>query len=190
MQDEIWKDVVGYEEFYQVSNNGRVRRKRDGKIYKNRTFTNGYKNVLIYKDGKWHRTGGKSELVHRMVAMAFIPNPNNYPQVNHKDENKENNCVENLEWCTQKYNNYYGTARERIAKKLSRQIVQANLDGSFVKLWPSAKYAQRNSEHRQCNISRCANHERKYCTYHGYLWIYREEYEEKYGKLTEEQENA
>lgn len=187
---EIWKDVVGYEQFYQVSNKGRVRRKRDNFVYKPRTFTNGYKNVLLYKDGKWHKTGGKSELVHRMVAMAFIPNPNNYPQVNHKDEDKENNCVENLEWCTSKYNNNYGTAKARMIAKQSRPVVQANLDGSFVKLWPSAKYAQRNSNHLQCCISKCANHDKGSETHHGYLWIYREEYEEKYGKLTQEQENA
>lgn len=190
MQDEIWKDVVGYEQFYQVSNKGRVRRKRDDFVYKSRTFTNGYKNVLLYKDGRWHRTGGKSELVHRMVAMAFIPNPNNLPQVNHKDENKENNCVENLEWCTQKYNNEYGTAKERMRTKLSRPVVQANLDGSFIKLWPSAKNAQRVGGYYQATISRCANHDGNSRTHKGYLWIYREEYEEKYGKLTQEQENA
>ena len=190
MQDEIWKDVVGYEQFYQVSNKGRIRRKKDSFVYKPRTFTNGYKNVLLYKDGKWSRTGGKSELVHRLVALAFIPNPNNYPQVNHKDENKSNNFVDNLEWCTREYNNNYGTAKARMMEKQSYPVVQANLDGSFVKLWPSARSAQRTGLYYQCNISRCANHEGNNRTHKGYLWIYREEYEEKYGKLTEKQENA
>ena len=119
---EIWKDVVGYEQFYQVSNKGRIRRKKDNFVYKPRTFTNGYKSVLLYKDGKWSRTGGKSELVHRLVALAFIPNPNNYPQVNHKDENKSNNFVDNLEWCTRKYNNNYGTAKARMMEKNHIQL--------------------------------------------------------------------
>ena len=190
MQDEIWKDVVGYEQFYQVSNLGNVRRKKDKFVYKPRTFTNGYKNVLLYKDGKWHRVGGKSELVHRMVAQAFIPNPQNLPQVNHKDENKANNRVDNLEWCTRRYNLNYGTAKARMTAKKSRPVVQANMDGSFVKLWPSAKNAQRTGLYYQCNISRCANHDKGSKTHHGCLWIYREEYEEKYGKLTKEQEKT
>ena len=74
--------------------------------------------------------------------------------------------------------------------KKSYPVVQANLDGSFVKLWPSAKSAQRTGLYYQCSISRCANHEGNNRTHKGYLWIYRKEYEEKYGKLTEEQENA
>ena len=92
--------------------------------------------------------------------------------------------------CTSKYNNNYGTAKARMMAKQSYPVVQANLDGSFVKLWPSAKSAQRTGLYHQCNISRCANHEGNNRTHKGYLWIYREEYEEKYGKLTEKKENA
>ena len=106
MQDEIWKDVVGYEQFYQVSNKGRVRRKKNGSIAALRTFPNGYKNALLSHDGT-RKAGWHSVLVHRMVAMAFIPNPDNLPQINHKDRDKANNCVENLEWCTVQYNNNY-----------------------------------------------------------------------------------
>lgn len=74
---------------------------------------NGYKVVILYKDGK-----KKTYLVHRLVAIAFIPNPNNLPIINHKDENKTNNNVNNLEWCTYEYNNTYGTARKRASEKM------------------------------------------------------------------------
>ena len=103
---EIWKDIKGYEGLYQISNKGRVKtlgnnktRKekiRDGKIDR------GYKRILLCKNGK-----KKQCLIHRLVAEAFLPNPDNLPVVNHKDENKLNNNVENLEWCTQAYNVNY-----------------------------------------------------------------------------------
>ena len=114
---EIWKDIQGYEGRYQVSNLGRVRslsRKRwngytftnlEGRILKLRLNKNkGYLNVILY-DG--HRNGKTIE-IQRLVAQAFIPNPNNLPCVNHKDENPRNNKVENLEWCDYRYNNNYG----------------------------------------------------------------------------------
>lgn len=123
---EEWKDIPGYEGMYQVSSFGRVksvRKFRKGKhgcnialeekiirpFVKNKKYN--YLRVSITKDGKATKYS-----VHRLVAMAFIPNPNNLPQVNHKDENKENNRVDNLEWCDGKYNINYGTARERITK--------------------------------------------------------------------------
>lgn len=103
----------GYEKLYQVSNTGKVRRifKADLRELKGTIKKGGYKGVLLKlnKKNKW-------ELVHRLVAKAFIPNPNNLPQVNHKDENKLNNLVDNLEWCDSKYNNNYGTKKERISK--------------------------------------------------------------------------
>lgn len=115
---EIWKDISGYEGEYQVSNLGNVRSlnyRRSGelKLLKQAT-TNGYKQITLSKNGKC-----KSYNVHRLVAIAFIPNPNNYKEVNHKDEDKSNNNVNNLEWCTREYNNNYGTKNERTKKKLS-----------------------------------------------------------------------
>ena len=126
---EIWKDVPGYEGIYQVSNLGRIKRLPLGKQWPYRRthnnirkqhIKNGYCQVNLSKNNevKWYG-------VHRLVAMAFIPNPYNYPQVNHKDEDKTNNFVfvntdgtidydkSNLEWCTQSYNNLWGTATER-----------------------------------------------------------------------------
>jgi len=118
--NEIWKDIPGYEGYYQVSNIGRVKslsRKvynREGyhiskeRILKQHSNKGGYRRTRLLKNGIF-----KTLFVHRLVALAFIPNPNKYPDINHKDENPSNNCVENLEWCTEKYNMNYGTAIER-----------------------------------------------------------------------------
>ena len=108
MEKEVWKDIVHYEGIYKVSNFGRIWsiHKQDYKT--THTKDNGYMFVQLYKNGKMY-----NEYVHRLVALAFIPNQNNLPQVNHKDEDKSNNYVGNLEWCTAKYNNNYGTCRKR-----------------------------------------------------------------------------
>lgn len=104
--EEIWKPVVGYEGLYEVSSYGRVRRvNKDLLKLQN---VKGYNQVCLYKNGI--STGLR---VHRLVAQAFLPNPDNLPQVNHKDEDKTNNNVDNLEWCDNKYNNNYGTKIER-----------------------------------------------------------------------------
>lgn len=120
---EIWKDIAGYEGLYQVSNLGSVKsidRKvfgkehlfvqfKKGKIKKAHLSGKGYLKVVLYKENKPKRC-----YVHRLVAETFLNNPNNLPQVNHKDENKLNNNVSNLEWCTNKYNCNYGTKNERM----------------------------------------------------------------------------
>ena len=102
---EIWKDCKGYEGKYQVSNFGRVWSVVKQQYKNQRIGKDGYYKVtLIAKNGKQ-----KTERVHRLVALAFIPNPDRLPQVNHKDECKTNNCVENLEWCDAKYNTLYSS---------------------------------------------------------------------------------
>lgn len=120
---EEWRPVVGYEGYYMVSNLGRVRsltiwtklvrngveyeRKRRGRVLKQQNCSNGYKQVHLAKDGlhKIHR-------VHRIVAEAFVDNPVNLPEVNHKDGDKQNNCASNLEWCTHSYNTHYRDYRK------------------------------------------------------------------------------
>lgn len=113
--EEIWKDIAGYEGLYQVSNEGNVRTtKRQGskggllKISVSDKYAVNYCYVRLCKNGM-----NKSFWIHRLVAQAFIPNPDGLPQVNHKDQNPSNNMVDNLEWCTLEYNNNYGTVRER-----------------------------------------------------------------------------
>lgn len=116
---EIWKDIVGYEGLYQVSNLGRIKslaridtlgHKRKEHIMAIRTNKRGYQAVNLFKGKEY------THKIHRLVALAFIPNPHNYPMINHKDENPSNNCVNNLEWCDAKYNSNYGTRNDKISK--------------------------------------------------------------------------
>lgn len=110
---EVWKSVVGYEGLYSVSNFGRIKNSRTNHILKPQRLSKGYQGVTLYKNNK-----RKTQKVHRVVAIAFIPNPTNLPSINHKDEDKTNNHVDNLEWCDAKYNNTYGTFAQRISKAL------------------------------------------------------------------------
>ena len=110
--DKIWKDIKGYEGLYMVSNGGDVKSVKNGILKPSVYKGTGYYYVGLYKDGK-----RKGYTIHRLVADAFIPNPNNLPCVNHKDESKINNNVENLEWCTHRYNSNYGCRNEKISAK-------------------------------------------------------------------------
>lgn len=114
MIEEIWKDIPEYEGLYQISNLGRVRHINKYKhILYQKVDSYGYNAVILCKNGKI-----KYYRVHRLVGMSFIPNPNNYPFINHKDECKTNNIVDNLEWCDNKYNCNWGTRNKRISNAL------------------------------------------------------------------------
>ena len=144
---EKWKPVKGYENWYEVSNLGRVRSldrqikyrsiHRTGKLIK-LGCTRGYYYAKLHKNNKRRYVG-----VHRLVADAFIPNPNNLPEVNHKDENKQNNCANNLEWCTRKYNVNYGTGKQRRASTAMIPVVQTDMDGNIIQTFSSALEASR-----------------------------------------------
>lgn len=123
---EIWKPVVGYEGLYKVSNKGRVKGLRSGKILKSALNKKGYPMVVLSRNGKL-----LPQRVHRLVALTFIPNLNNYPIVNHINENKTDNRVENLEWCTNKYNCNYGTTIGRMLQTRTKrgQIKYPELQG-------------------------------------------------------------
>lgn len=156
---EEWRDCVGFEGFYQVSNEGRIRSIAVYSAKYNRviqrktphynsieTTRDGYKRVLLCLYGVHHHCA-----VHRLVAQAFIPNPENLKEVNHKDENPSNNMLSNLEWCSREYNANYGTLPKRISKrsmnaeKSSKAVFQYSLDGTFITAYPSAKEAQRQT---------------------------------------------
>lgn len=133
MENEIWKDVVGLEGFYKVSNLGRVLNANTKKIRKLVKDKDGYYQLVLMKNGK--RVYPK---VHRLVAEAFLKNPDLLPVVNHKNENKTDNRPEKLEWCTTEYNNSYGS---RV-----RGVLQFNLDGSLVKKYQSISSAAKENK--------------------------------------------
>lgn len=117
----MWKEIKGYEGLYEVSENGEVRsRPRKGSaggLMKSHKDAKGYLVLGLTKQGRQ-----TTKRIHRLVAEAFLPNPDNLPEVNHKDEDKTNNCVSNLEWCTTQYNHDYGTRTQRAAETQCRKI--------------------------------------------------------------------
>ena len=172
---EIWKPIDGYEGKYEVSNFGRVRSyaqdRSRGKIKTgNRTFK-GYLSFTLYDDD-----GRRRHIpVHRLVAKAFIPNPHDLPQVNHKDEDKTNNRVDNLEWCDNEYNCNYGTRNERPSKSnmccptTSRKVYSVDGYGN-VEVFDSIGEAERKTGNSHCNIVRALKGRRPKCG--GRRWYY------------------
>lgn len=150
MEQEVWKPIPGYEGLYDVSTFGNVRTiKRQGtnsRVLKQKLSKKGYFTVSLCKHSKYKTVG-----VHRLVASAFIPNINCYPCINHKDENKKNNVVNNLEWCTYEYNNNYGTARERAAKTRYKPCIGTWPDGTKRK-YNSCTIASKETGIAQGNI--------------------------------------
>ena len=167
-------DFLGYPN-YSVTDDGRVfslnyNHTGEKKELKPR-LCNGYYRIILHICGV-----KKCFLVHRLVSLAFIPNPDNLPEVNHKDENKTNNIVGNLEWCDSKYNNNYGTRTKRLSetqlnrKDQSKPIQQFTKDGVFIKEYPSMKEAERQNGFYSCHISSCCKG--KYKQAYGYIWRY------------------
>lgn len=179
--NEEWRDVVGYEDLYQVSNTGRVRSKRAktriadkyNRIMRQKSDNHGYLRVNLHKDGIC-----KAELVSRLVARAFIPNPDDFPQVGHDDDNKTNNHSTNLYWTNSYENNRHNGKLERfheahnakidiVAKKLSQKVKAIALDGSHELVFDSMQEAGRNGFDNG-KVSMCVNGKRN--RHKGYRW--------------------
>lgn len=146
--EEIWKDIEDYEGFYQVSNFGRVKRVTTGRILKGTTDKDGYALVLLSK----HNTPSM-RITHRLVAQAFIPNPEHKPEVNHIDEDKTNNRVDNLEWSTRKENCNHGTRNARLGKSNSIPIIATNIKTGKVTAFSSCAECARRLSLNAGNIS-------------------------------------
>lgn len=174
-EKEQWKDIEGYEGLYQVSDRGRIKSfnyMNTGKTGYIRPGKHrlGYLQIRLAKNGV-----RKTYYLHRLVAEAFIPNPDNLPEVNHKDEDKTNNQVENLEWCNHRYNVCYGTAIKRTSEKnfngkKTIPVCQYTLEGKLVKIWSSATEAERQTDFNQAHICDCCNGKRK--KHKGFIWSY------------------
>lgn len=197
LEGEIWKDIKNYEGLYQVSNYGRVKSleryteyqnclsndrigiksKVNGKIMVG-TIRFGYHYVGLTKNGKT-----KHFRVHRLVAEAFIENPNNLPIINHKDENKQNNRVDNLEWCDCKYNLNYGNSRKKLStsmvKNIGVKVIQKDKNGNLIAIYDSIQEASRTTGVPNQNINKVVHQKYnkgrngkyyKRTTAGGYIW--------------------
>lgn len=175
MSNEIWKDIKNYEGLYQVSNLGKVRNSKGDILYQG-SIKGGYKRVQLHNTKK-----AKSLLVHRLVAEAFIPNPENKPYINHKNSCTTDNTISNLEWCTPSENTIHGykygnmkngnkkratTCKENFSKKVRQYDLKMNL----IKEYESLSEASKANNFSKSNLCRCCNMETQKAN--GYIWRY------------------
>lgn len=187
--EEIWKDILGHEDSYQISNLGHVRSK-DRVIFDKIGRTRHLKGKLLAPKSNvrtkycFVNLNGHDYYVHRLVARAFVPNPNNYPEINHKDENRQNNEADNLEWCTRKYNHDYGNRTEREAQTKSKKVIQLNKKGEVIAVFSNAIEANKVTGVNRRQIQMVAAHYRyvdkhgqliRYLTAGGFKWEYAKE---------------
>lgn len=172
---EIWKNIKGFEELYQISNLGQVKSLRNNLILKPGLAGIGYLSVNLCKDGKQNY-----KKIHRLVAEHFIENIDNLPCVNHKDGNKTNNNVENLEWCTSSYNNKeayrLGLKRSlkgknnKYSKTLMKKVSQYDLQGNYIRKWNCINDIEKELGIYHANIVKCCKEQRHKAG--GYIWKY------------------
>lgn len=179
---EIWKDIEGYEGYYQVSNLGNVRSlnyRHHGGVHnlKQSVLPEGYLFVIL-----WKNKATKMFYVHRLVGQAFLDNPHKYPEVNHIDENKQNNSVKNLEWCSSQYNTNYsrlkhperyvttmnGKRTKKVTKYSLRPVKQQTRDGMLIKQWNNISEIVRELNVCHSAIAECCKGIRK--TAYGFKW--------------------
>ena len=165
--DEEWRPIEGTNEDYWVSSLGRVMSKKRGRTWLLKPVKCGHYLCVDICVNNLHNT----QLIHRLVAQTFIPNPEELPEVNHKDENQHNNCVYNLEWCTRQYNHGYGTARERNVAKRKKAVQQIDMNTGLV----VAEYSSLSEATRLVGwgINNCVRGRAKSAC--GYYWKYKEE---------------
>jgi len=169
MKKIIWKDIPNYEGLYQINNFGDIK-----SFYNYRGKGNllipkikkGYYEIGLRKDGerKWYS-------IHRLVAQTFIDNPNDLPCINHRDENKLNNNVDNLEWCTVAYNNTYGERLKKVSNsnKLKKRVIQYSKNREKINTYNSIAEASEKTNTNKTSISKCINKKRK--TANNYIWF-------------------
>lgn len=170
---EIWKPIAGYEGHYEVSNLGNIKslnKRHKGNLLAPQRNHKGYLRVNLWKNNK-----KKIRMIHRLVAEAFLLNPNNYKQINHKDGNKENNCITNLEWCTAKHNMEHAyksglNKGTRNHPRKSKPIDMFSKDGKLLCTFPSMKEAERQTGAFRSSIYACCRG--KVNTAGGYHWKY------------------
>lgn len=176
--EEIWRPIKGYDGVYEISNLGHIRK---GTTMLSPWSQYGYSIVGLWKNGKC-----KKNRVHRLVAEAFIPNPNNLPSINHIDENKTNNIVSNLEWCSVGYNNSYGNRTQKMlstykmknTSNCEREVEQHSLSGELLAVYKSLSEASRITGLSIGNLSSVCNKKSHRNTLGGYLWNFRKAMEE------------
>lgn len=162
MENEIWKALEFTNGKYEVSNFGRVRTRKTGRILSQHLSHNGYLRVGLQLE-----YGRKFFPVHRLVGTAFVPNPENFPQINHKDECRTNNCADNLEWCTSSYNCSYGKRTEKLKEKIGYRVRKYKETGEFVCEYLSINDAVKDISGEWHGIMDACGKAR---TYHGFLW--------------------
>lgn len=185
---EEWRTIKGTNNKYSVSNLGNVKRnehytivsptlqhpKGSKVLYREKEVkgyicNEGYKIVYLTISSR----NRMIKKVHRLVAEAFIPNPNNLPQVNHKDENRLNNSVQNLEWCSAKHNANYGTRKDKLRKASGIQVAQYDLKGNLIRIWDSISQASKSfGTDTTSGIRRVCKQEPGRNTYKGFIWKY------------------
>ena len=162
---EIWKDIPDYEGLYMISNYGNIKITKNNKLCKPSDDGKGYLQIVLTKNKK-----RKCYKIHKLVAKTYISNLDNLPQINHKDQNKKNNSINNLEWCTQKYNCNYGDRNYRCTKHRLHKVKQIDLKNNIIKEYNSLKEAESNTKIKYQQISACCRNIQKSAG--GFLWEY------------------